>query len=256
MISWYFRGIIFLLWIFMLTSPSYNAQNNQQERIIQAIQAQDLERATALITIQGSEGPIAAEIWANLAVLYSYRDEAGLAILYTKRAIRMQPRQSRFDDLLAIVTNNVETGIAPDLRTYALKIFSLGEWGLLALLSWSAGWLITGIFFAVKTRRLLWRAIFIIAWGAIIALNGIYVLCHVLEISSPLGIVIEDTRLYSGPGNSFLEIGIAHEATEVRILEEREGWYRVDNAGNTEGGWISQSFVGLINDQSVYKKTP
>ena len=69
-----------------------------------------------------------------------------------------------------------------------------------------------------------------------------------VENSQPEAVVVgQEVKVTSGPGTQYVTEFTLPNGAEVRLLENRGNWARLEMAGNTLQGWVPDSAVEAIN---------
>lgn len=174
-------------------------------------------------------------LWHNMGNCCYYLERYDDARVYWHRA----QRSASYDDYCALATNIalLDAPVANNVQTaYESWIFwvrartasvSLLFMQLLTLCIWFL------LFFALRRR---WHAVLIIA------LIVMSIVCIWLSIDMQqqrcqrYAITKDATPMYVGPNDSYHEQGSVPHARSVRIIDERDGWYKI--AHKKLAGWV------------------
>lgn len=188
---------------------------------------------------QIANGEVSGEIYYNLGNAYYQTGQYGLALLNYRRAEIYLPRDSAVDLQLARVRGEREdfVGAETDWLVLTAKmssdLFTLFELSIIGFALWLLYWFLL----ALNRQSLRW----ILWFSAIVMLIALFFLGTRLYLENQQAeavILVDAAQVMSGPASDYLPLFILHEGTEVRILEERENYYRFVLADG-RGGWIA-----------------
>lgn len=192
------------------------------------------------------------EIYFNLGNAYFQLHDLGRALVNYRRTEQLVPR----DDDLKLNLSRIRVQRVDSLGDYAALadqitnsltgLASNSEFEFLLLVIW---WLCCGLGIAYVVLPK-WRTY--LKWGVIFA-SILMVFIGVLEgvrfvadaTYPPAIVVVETVSVMSGPDTSYMEIFELHEAAEVRIIETRKDWVRIQ-LPDLEEGWVQSEAVEKV----------
>ncbi len=193
-----------------------------------------------------------SEIYFNLGNAYFQLRDLGNALVNYRRAEQVSPR----DDDLRLNMARIRAQRVDSLGDYVALgeqianslngLASNSELALLLLMIWwvSCGF---GIGYALLP---LWRRylkLAVIVGGSLILIIGVLesVRLVVDTAHSPAVVISETVSVMTGPDASYMEIFELHSAAEVRIIEIRNDWIRIQ-LPDLEEGWVQSSAVEKV----------
>jgi tetratricopeptide (TPR) repeat protein len=215
----------------------------------------DYAGAAALYEIVIQAGVHDGPVYYNLGSAYLQTGDLGRAMLYYRRAQSVTPRDPDVNAGLAALrlqrTDLLgdETIFVDSLATATAHLLTQNE---LVWLMW-CGWVavcvaLTAVIvgndrWAAVTRPALAVTLLMLAIAGVLLANRLYVDSH-----RPAAVVTTpSTAVYSGPGETYLEIYQMHAATEIRLLETRGEWVRFVRP-DARQGWIRRAAVTPVDE--------
>lgn len=246
---------IITLAVMLLMCSSVFSQNDFESLASQAevaYNAGDFGSAAKLYGQLIKAGVKNGEIYFNLGNTYYQLKDFGHALLFYRRAELFTPRDENLRlNMMRVRAQRVdgvstESGIDWQIVHLTSDTLSIDElvWLLIGLL-----WLCCslGIVYYIKPARravLKWMGALSFALLVVAsALCLIRVVVHDKHLSAV--IVSENVSVMTGPANDYLEIFILHAASEIRVIETKDGWVRFQLPDLREG-WIEESNLEII----------
>lgn len=220
-------------------------------------EAGEYANAAQLYNLLIESGVRDAAAFYNAGISYAMAGDLGRAMLHYRAAQARSPRDSELADQMArlraqrvdllgeeiILTDSLATATA-QLLTYRELLWIV--WGLWLLL-WMA---LAAVIVSSGRWQTLARTLLIAALAGLVLFGGLLVNRAYVEANRPAAVVIAAAPVFSGPGETYLEIYQMHAAAEVRVLETRGEWVRFIRP-DARQGWIRQSALALVNMNSV-----
>ncbi len=193
-----------------------------------------------------------AEIFFNLGNAYYQTHDLGRALVNYRRAEQLIPRDDELRLNIARVRAQridppvAEVGILVQIAQWTTDWFSNSEIGLLTLMTW---WLGCGFF---VVYRLVPKSRTVSNWGS--AIGGVlFVLFSsvagmriIIEYAHPSAIVIVETvSVMTGPDAQYIEIFELHAGGEIRVVQKRNDWVRIQLPDLREG-WVEAQEIEVI----------
>lgn len=193
-----------------------------------------------------------SEVYFNLGNAYFQLHDLGRALVNYRQAEQLVPR----DDDLKLNMARIRAQRLDSLGDYAALgdqitnsltgLVSNSEFELLLVVLW---WLCCGLGIAYALLPN-WRMY--LKWLVIVT-SMMTILIGVLEgvrltvdaTNPPAVVVIETVSVMSGPDVSYMKIFELHAAAEVRIIETRNDWVRIQ-LPNLEEGWVQLEGVEKV----------
>lgn len=206
----------------------------------------DYQAAIAAYEQRIADGEASGDLFYNLGNAYYESGQLGLALLNYRRAEIYLPRngdvqlqiarlRGEREDFIGaerewlVITANLSADI---LTMYELSILVFGFWALYFLL------------LALSRRSLRWL-LWLTAAGMLIGVFFLGTRLY-LETQQPEAVILVDAvQIMTGPGQDYLPLYILYEGAELRVLEQRQGWYRFSLADGRLG-WIAAGNVEFI----------
>ncbi|MEO0191051.1 MAG: tetratricopeptide repeat protein [candidate division WOR-3 bacterium] len=189
------------------------------------------------------------DIYYNLGNAYFKTGRIGKAIIQYRKAYFLYPRD---EDILYNL--NFLRNFRPDKLTTIpnpffqfldrfFHYFSYKESKSLSAITFLLISIFLSLFLINRSRVFFWLSIFS-------SLLFIYFLIssslwQAERTSNAAVVVINELKAYSGPGEEYKEILVIHDGTEVRIREERNGYYLIQLPGGI-GGWVKTDGIERI----------
>jgi len=254
-----YMPLMLILWLVPLTAET-KAQDAVSDTLTLAqaaaarFAAGEYAGAAQLYNLLIESGVHDAAVFYNAGTAYAMAGDLGRAMLHYRAAQARSPRdaeladqvtrlRARRVDLLGeevILTDSLAT-VTAQLLTYRELLWAV--WGLWLML-WTA--LVAAIAGGGRWRALL-RTVMIAALAGLVLFSGLLINRAYVEANRPAAVMIAAVApVYSGPGETYLEIYRMHAAAEVRVLETRGEWVRFIRP-DARQGWIKQSALALVN---------
>ncbi len=192
------------------------------------------------------------KLFYNLGNAYFKAQDIGRAILNYRRAERYIPGDPNLQQNLAYVRSRLQDRFEPEQRTQVLRTLLFFHYDFSPGLRVALLALFSGLFWALAAVRL-FRREWAPGWAlAALAVAGVLMLGSLAveaTAAEPVEGVILSPQVVARKGDgesyepSFTEP--LHAGTEFRLLEERNGWYRIELPdGRT--CWIPTNAAGLV----------
>lgn len=233
------RFILLLFLIFGLSTGVFAQE--------EAYQSGDYLGAIAAYEARIASGESSGDLYYNLGNAYYQTGQVGLALLNYRRAEAYLPRDSAVDLQLARVQGEREDLIGAETDWLAISakmssdLFTIFELSILVFALWLLYWLLLA-FNRQSLRWIIWLLGLVLLIGLFFLGTRLY-----LDNQQPEAIILADAvQVMSGPASDYLPLFILHEGAELRIIEQRETYYRFVLADG-RGGWIEAGNLALIN---------
>jgi tetratricopeptide (TPR) repeat protein len=193
-----------------------------------------------------ADGEASGDLYYNLASAYYESGQLGLALLNYRRAEIYLPRDGNVQLQIARLRGEREDFIGAEVDWLVITanlssdILTVNELSILVFGLWALYFLLL----ALSRRALRW-----LLWltAAAMLISGFFLATrlYVDTQQAEAVILVDASQIMTGPGEDYLPLYILYEGAELRILEEREGWYRFALADGRLG-WIAVEHVGKI----------
>lgn len=234
-----------LIGVFVLIG-TLNGQESSIEGAQQAYISGDYVTAIAGFTELADTRP-GAEIHFNLAAAYLQNQQEGYALASFLRAQQFQPRLPELPVWIELLrTTSIQSGQnRGDWDTFSQFRFALDSAITLQEHFWFFAGTWTVLFASLpftRARKLLSALILTIMLVSGLSLGVRFV----LDQQRPLAVIINASApVYSGPAEDYLQLYTLYEATEVVVIEIRNGWARFETRGS-RSGWIAVPALSFI----------
>ena len=240
------RQFLFILCAFLCTSIAYGQSVEQAE---EAYESRNYSAAISLYESAILEGNISGEIYFNLGNAYFINSQLGEAILHYRLAEQHLPRDAVIKRQLDRARSERVDGITTENDWVVIMSNITSEWLTLTEMSLITFvvWVLFFIVFAIGIRRQ-GMMLTVSLLGAIMLITVSLLGTRLyVETQRPAGVIlVNQTAVMSGPGDSYLSLFTLYEASEIRILDERDGWVRLVLPDNRQG-WIRENTMGIVN---------
>ena len=215
-----------------------------------AYEAGDFGRAVALYGEMRGMGVDNGHLHYNLGNAYLRAGELGRSIASYRRSLRLLPRDEDASANLTFARRSARDEIAPPeapvlLRTVLFWHFSLAPVEVLrtAVLVGLGFWIVLALrLYRPASEVLRWSAVCLLGVG--LALAGSLV-AHA-AFSSPVAVVLPpEIDLHAAAGEGSIVRFQLHAGTEVRVIEERPEWVRIE-LPEGERGWSMREYLELV----------
>lgn len=238
-----------LLLVSMLLLSSGLAQTSQELWTSASEQYANGEYENALVNYQGVEqSVISSELFYNLGNCYYQLDSVASAILYFEKAIKLNPRDRKARENLALAVERMEDPI-PSIDAFFLTRWVSGvseflpsiAWGLISLVFlWTALFMVAS---AVKRNTLRANQIrYILPAGAFVFTLMLGYVALQNQTNSDYAIVMKSIDVRVAPDALSAITKSVREGEKVMILDNLDAFYKVRFV-NYEHGWIPKSVV-------------
>lgn len=213
----------------------------------------EYEKATKLYQKIIQSGVKNDRVFYNLGNAYFRNKKRGLAILYYRKAWKLNPRDEDIRINLKFVKLFTIDKIEQKNTPFFLKLFfsvrnlaTLDEWTLFASSLYFLGMVFLIVFVLFRKGKRLFLTL-ISFFLILFLLTCIFLGSKTYsEIFIKRGVVVvTQSEVRSGPGEDYTLQFNLHEGLEFLIKGEKEGWYLIllPNGGR---GWLKSEAVGII----------
>jgi len=247
-----FRSLILLLFI-SLTGVMLAQSAGQQ-----AYQAQDrgqYQQAIATYDSLLQAGWQSADLHFNLAHAHYQQGDFGQAMLHSEKAFRLAPYDKQIKANLAYLRNE-QVDDLPPLPTFFLKAWTQSLAARLGTNTWAILAILFGILsasaFVARFQNWLpkyrsWLPIATVAALAISLLCMVFGFTHqaALAESNQAIVLSPEATLHVAPDETADEVFTIHAGLRAKVLDEFEGWTKLQLVDGREG-WLSSTAVETI----------
>lgn len=246
---------IMILMLFVGCSVSAGSREELFRSANKAYEAGQYQQAITLYEKIVEQDFVNSGLYYNLGCAYFKQNEIGLAILYYKKAERLNPRDEDIRTNLAYARANTRDKFDSDGESVVTVVisklnafFSLNEWTIIcSVLFFTISFLIiVRMFFnGLLARDILLYTIVLLLF--LLFITSLFLTHKIVDtVYTTRGVVLEqkiDVR--SGPGETYTKLLNVHEGAIIEILQQRKEWYQVRFENGYEG-WISQDTCKII----------
>jgi tetratricopeptide (TPR) repeat protein len=213
------------------------------------------EKATQLYQKIVDSGLESCDLYYNLGNAYFKQDSLANAIFYYEKALLISPNDKDIQNNLAFAKSKTIDAIEELPKVGFNKLmheftgsFHYNTWGKFAII-WSLIMvlLFAGYYFSEKSlqKRIFFIAMFIAPFMMLTTLFAAWFEKYLYESENPAIIFESILSVKNEPRSKAIEAFQLHEGTKVYIVEELDGWYRIQLQDETEG-WIPEESVRMI----------
>lgn len=213
------------------------------------------EKATQLYQKIVDSGLESCDLYYNLGNAYFKQDSLANAIFYYEKALLISPNDKDIQNNLAFAKSKTIDAIEelPKVGFNKLMheftgLFHYNTWGKFAIIwSFIMVLLFAGYYFSEKSlqKRIFFIAMFIAPFMMLTTLFAAWFEKYLYESENPAIIFESILSVKNEPRSKAIEAFQLHEGTKVYIVEELDGWYRIQLQDETEG-WIPEGSVRMI----------
>lgn len=215
-----------------------------------AYEAGDFETAVSRYREIESLGVENGHLHYNLGNAYLRAGDLGQAIASYRRALHLLPRDEDALANLAFARRSARDEIAPPeppvlLRTLLFWHYSLAPDEVLRSVV-----LVSGAFWMVLALRLYRRTSEVLRWSAVcllaaaLALGGSLV-AHAAFTPASAVVLPQEIDLHAAAGEDSVVRFRLHAGTEVRVIEQRPEWIRIE-LPDGQRGWSRREYVEIV----------
>lgn len=194
-------------------------------------------------------GKTSAELYFNLGTAHLKAGQLGRAIYYLRRSQQLAPRETDVRENLHFAREKAASGrpIKTQLGRSLTDWLALDEWAVLATI---ALWLVLGLLTANQLRPA-WRnrtGPWLPPVGTTAAL--LLILSFIAWSEQTRGeavVIVTEAIVRYGPLEESQAAHTLTDGTEVRVLDEQDGWLRVADADGRDG-WLSSPQAALLSN--------
>jgi pentatricopeptide repeat protein len=216
-----------------------------------AYEAGDFERAVALYREMQEMGVDNGHLHYNLGNAYLRAGELGLSIASYRRSLALLPRDEDAFANLAFARRSARDEIAPPeppvlLRTVLFWHYSLAPDESLksAALVGLGFWVVLALrVYRPASELLRWFAVCLLAVG--LALGGSLV-AHTAFDTVVAVVLPKEIDLHAAAGEGSVVRFRLHAGTEVRVIEQRPEWVRIE-LPDGQRGWSRREYVEIVD---------
>ncbi len=189
------------------------------------------------------------DIYYNLGNAYFKTGRIGKAIIHYRKAYLLCPRDGD-----VIYNLNFLRNFRPDKLTTLpnpffqflnrfFHYFSQKEGTILSAITFLFTVIFLSLYLINWNKIFLWLSIFISLFFIYFLVSSS--LWEAEKKSNSAVVIVNELKAYSGPGEDYKEILLIHDGTEVKIKEERNGYYLIQLPGGI-GGWVKTDGIERI----------
>ncbi len=234
---------ILLLLITMLLNPDFEDGMRLAATAYAAGDYRGAAEQYETLLASGYEHPA---LYFNLGNAYYHQDRPGMALVNYLRASEFSPRDRTLAEQITRVRQErlnfqgAYTDFLIRLGTLTNDVLTRYELGWLVGAVWSVWFgLLTVAWLRPDWRRRLGTGLIVLGIGVIIGVVLLGTRWYVAEERSLVVITVGSVPVMSGPGEEYLELFSLNTASEMRILEQGDGWTRVLLPDGRQG-WLQQ----------------
>lgn len=191
-------------------------------------------------------------LFYNLGRAYEQSGDTARAYLNYRRAQQYVPRDGDLDRRLALTRNDLNlprehSNILVNVNATIVETVTLWELSLLTFGVWALGFLLLTVYAFIKGEA--WRenvrlllALVGVSWGVLAGALGTRLF---VETTMPPAVNPDETRLMSGPDETYIVFDTLSAGRELHVLEERDNWARVLLPDGRQG-WVPLDTLAFI----------
>ncbi len=225
------------------------------EEAINSYQDKDYQTALEKFTLIENEGVINADLYYNIGNCYFRINEVGRAILYFKKALKVESdhkaARRNLDYALTFTKDKQNSESENVIRSFWQKAFDSISINLLAIISLLIFVLIIMIIcFMIIHYRNREKTVPIFITTVLIFLFSAFLIISILKWQefhkTDEAVLLSTSAIgYSGPGEDFTRVFTIHEGMIFTIERDEENWSLI-KLENGLGGWIKKdTFVRI-----------
>lgn len=245
-----------LIYLIFLVSWVLPAQN---EALFKSANAQygegNYEEAISLYEQIIDDGEASVSVYYNLGNAHYKLNNVGPSIYYYEKALQLDPKDEDVQNNITFARNMTLDAISEETSTGFTKqinelisLFSYNTWGILAI--------VFSVFFAVFFivyyfhPRPLAKRIFFGAAVFMIFMAGISVFFafqqQEIQLNNQFAIIyVEEAEVNNEPSQRAESSFLLHEGTKAKILEDYQGWVKLELANGTQGWTLRENLRKL-----------
>ncbi len=215
-----------------------------------AYEGGDFEAAVQLYQELLARGVDSGQVHYNLGNAYLRSGQLGRAVAAYRRSQSRLPRDQDVAANLAFARKSARDALAPPEPSAVLRTLFFWHFGL------SRGELAAAVlvlnlgFWGVLALRLVWRRAEVLRWSAAVLLLPLLATAGSLALGAAfprrIAVVLpQEIDAHSGTSADTVVRFKLHAGSEVRVVEEREGWLRIALPDGQQG-WIDRQFAELV----------
>ena len=194
-------------------------------------------------------------LYFNLGNAYFKSEDVGHAILYYRKAAQLDPRDDDIQNNLKIArTQRIdqyeqEADFLTRLTQMVGSWLTLNELAFIALGLWFAAVVLLIAFLRQNGGRIktaMGYALFGVALSFVASVAALGSELYVHGNRPAAVITQQEVNVMGGPGSGQVVEFTLHSGAEVRILEERGSWMRLELPGGNVEGWVPQDVLEKV----------
>ncbi len=247
--------IAFLLFLIPLLASNSDLINQTGTEAITAYQNKDYDTALNKFLYLENNSVINADLFYNIANCYFRQNMIGKAILYYKKALKVNPAHQaasrNLDFILTLTKDKIELDEPGALAEFLLRIYHSYDLNTAALFTAILFLLLVLLVILMQTafqhqdKSLPLFLIFLVIIFLIIS-SAISVLKYNNFHDTSDAVVTTSTAIgYSGPGEEYTRVFTIHEGMVCQLEDQNENWVLI-KLPNGIGGWIQKDLLELV----------
>lgn len=247
--------VLLLTFVLLLLGSIAQGQNSVADALADAAEYYRTgEYLEAIETYEAvlQQGVISADVYYNLGNSYFEYGDLGHALLNYHRAYELNPRDPDINLNIAVVRalrvdiQREESTLIDSIAVFTVGIVTTRELGWIVFAFWTVLFAMALVYmFRRGWRRSLFVPLILLTVITLIGITLFFGRVYV-ETYRPRGVVTAfETSAMSGPGEGYVPLFVIYPAAELRILDERNGWYQVIFPDDRQG-WLPVNDVEKI----------
>lgn len=246
--------------ILLMTAVCCSAIESQQfrqinQQAIQAYHSKDYDQALEKFTQLEFNGIINADLFYNIGNCYFRKSQLGRAILYYKKALKIDPSHAQAASNLKFMQTLIKDKIESQDKGALLELLE----SIYKSIDMNSAALFTAILFACLIILIILLQTVFADRDKSLPVFLIIIIIILLSASSIIAylkydnfnsrdeaVITAQTAIgYSGPGEEYTRVFTIHEGLSCQIEDQKDNWLLI-KLDNGIGGWIDASLLNRV----------
>jgi tetratricopeptide (TPR) repeat protein len=250
--------IIFCMLIAILPVFADNTElvSKTADQATKAYHNKDYDTALSQFLYLENNNIINADLYYNIANCYFRQSEVGKAILYYKKALKVDPAHhaaaSNLKFILTLTKDKIETPDNGALSQFLLRIYHSFDLNKAALFTAILFFLMIILLILLQTvfqtrdKSLPVFLIFLVVILLVVSSTISYLKYQNFHSASDAVITAQTAIGYSGPGVEYTRVFTIHEGMICQIEDTNDDWLLI-KLPNGIGGWIQTNLLEIVH---------
>ena len=241
---------LFLIFIFFFSSLIFAKENKEEIFNLAVNEYKNNNYQKSLDYFLSAKEENSAQIFYNIANCYFKLDDFGHAVLYYKKALKIEPDHEKSKENLKFILSFIETKENAAKNNFMKKLFSniyiLLNFNLLAIISFSSFFLFVLFLRLSFNKRYFFKFCSFVFLIFFFLNSGFFAYKYWKEKNNFQAVVMKNgISCYSGPNTTFNLLFDLPEGKVINIIKKQDNWYLIE-VEDHKTAWVKTENLEFI----------